>query len=85
MNSKGIGADMVFAWPAAEIGPMDAKLAGKILADGKNGGEIEKAAKEFAEKQNNVESAAARGYVDEIITPQETRKHLVYAFEMLFE
>ncbi len=85
MNSKGIGADMVFAWPNAEIGPMDAKLAGKILADGKNGGEIEKAAKEFAEKQNNVNSAAARGYVDEIITPQETRKHLVYAFEMLFE
>lgn len=85
MNSKGIGADMVFAWPNAEIGPMDAKLAGKILADGKNGGEIEKAAKEFAEKQNNVESAAARGYVDEIITPEETRKHLVYAFEMLFE
>ncbi len=84
MNSKGTGADLVYAWPGAEIGPMDAKLAGKILADGKNGGEIEKAAKEFAQNQNNVLSAASRGYVDEVIEPKDSRKHLVYAFEMLF-
>ena len=63
---------------------MDAKLAGKIIADGKSGGEIEKQAKDFAAKQNSVESAASRGYVDELIEPKDTRKHLVYAFEMLF-
>ena len=84
MNSKGTGCDLVYAWPGAEVGPMDAKLAGKILSDGKSGGEIEKQAKEFAAKQNSVESAASRGYVDELIEPADTRKHLVYAFEMLF-
>ena len=85
MNSKGIGADMVFAWPDAQIGPMDAKLAGKIMCGDKGAAEADKYAKSFAELQNNASSAAARGYVDEVIDPQDTRKHLVYAVEMLFE
>ena len=90
MNSKSIGADVVFAWPNASIGMMDAKSAVKIIyAD-----EIEKAengavlvnekAKEYAELQSSVLSAAKRGYVDNIIDAQDTRKYVIGAFEMLF-
>jgi acetyl-CoA carboxylase carboxyltransferase component len=84
MNSKGIGADLVFAWPDAEIGTMDAKFAAKVMYDGKSADEIDAAAKEYAALQNSASSAARRGYVDQIIEPQDTRKHLIYAFEMLF-
>lgn len=84
MNSKGIGADLVFAWPDAEIGTMDAKFAAKVMYDGKSAEEIDAAAKEYAALQNSAASAARRGYVDQIIEPQDTRKHLIYAFEMLF-
>lgn len=84
MNSRGIGADLVFAWPDAEIGTMDAKFAAKVMYDGKSADEIDAAAKEYAALQNSAASAARRGYVDEIIEPQDTRKHLIYAFEMLF-
>ena len=43
----------------------------------------EKAA-EYRELQNSVSSAAARGYVDTIISPADTRKYVIGAFEMLF-
>ncbi|MBR5420149.1 MAG: carboxyl transferase [Lachnospiraceae bacterium] len=85
MNSKGIGADLVYAWPGAEIGPMEAKQAAKLLYEGKDAALVDAAAKEFAALQNNAASAAARGYVDAIIEPQDSRKHLIYAIEMLFE
>lgn len=83
MNSKHIGADMVFALPDAKIGMMDADVAAKIMyADAK---EVDLAAKAtvFAE-QSGTEAAAARGYVDSIIDPESTRKQLLYAFEMLY-
>ena len=83
MNSKGLGADMCFAWPDAEIGCMEADAAAKILASDKSADEIAKTASEYAALQNNVESAAARGYVDTIIEPVNTRKYLIGAFEML--
>ena len=90
MNSKSIGADLVFAWPKASIGMMDAKSAARIIyAD-----EIEKAengaqllsekTKEYSELQSNVLSAARRGYVDSIIEAKDTRKYVIGAFEMLF-
>ena len=84
MNSKGLGCDLTYAWPDAEIGPMDAKLAAKLMYDGKDAATIDEKAKEYAALQNSAESAAKRGYVDNIIDPADTRKHLVYAFEMLF-
>ena len=74
---------MCFAWPDAEIGCMEADAAAKILASDKNADEIAKTASEYAALQNNVESAAARGYVDTIIEPVNTRKYLIGAFEML--
>lgn len=84
MNSKSLGCDMTFAWPDAEIGMMDARLAAMIICDGRGAEAIEECAKEYAALQNNVKSAAARGYVDTIIEPADTRKYVVSAFEMLY-
>ena len=84
MNSKAIGADMVFAWDSAEIGTMDAKLAAKIICNGQGADKIDECAKEYAALQNNVVSAAKRGYVDTIIAAEDTRKYVIGAFEMLF-
>ena len=84
MNSKGLGADFVYAWPKAEVGMMDAKLAAKIMYADADAAVIKEQAKAYAELQNNVASAAKRGYVDTIIEPVETRKYVIGAFEMLF-
>ncbi len=83
MNSKAIGADITIAWPDAEIGMMDAKLAAKIICDGQGSDAIEACAKEYAALQNNVVSAAKRGYVDQVVEPADTRKYVIGAFEML--
>ena len=84
MNSKAIGADMTFAWSSAQVGMMDAKLAAKIICDGQGSDAIDACAKEYAELQNNVVSAAKRGYVDTIIDAADTRKYVIGAFEMLY-
>ncbi|MCH5250728.1 MAG: carboxyl transferase [Lachnospiraceae bacterium] len=83
MNSKAIGADITMAWPNAEIGTMDASLAAKIICDGQGADAIDACAKEYAALQNNVTSAAKRGYVDQIVEPVDTRKYIIGAFEML--
>ncbi len=83
MNSKAVGADITIAWPDAEIGMMDAKLAAKIICDGQGADAIDACAKEYAALQNNVASAAKRGYVDQIVEPADTRKYVIGAFEML--
>ncbi len=90
MNSKAIGADIVYAWKDAVIGAMDADAAVKIIyAD-----ELEKEEKktEFLKEKTeeykklavSAEAAARRGYVDDIIDADETRKRVIAAFEMLF-
>ncbi len=83
MNSKAVGADITIAWPDAQIGMMDAKLAAKIICDGQGADAIEACAKEYEALQNNVTSAAKRGYVDQIVEPADTRKYVIGAFEML--
>lgn len=89
MNSKHIGADMNYAWPSAEIAVMGAKGAAEIifkkeisLAEDKESKWLEKEA-EYAELFANPYSAAERGFVDEVILPNETRKKLIKAFAML--
>ena len=84
MNSKSIGADLVYAWPTAEIGMMDAKSAAKIMYDGEDAAVINEKAAEYAALQSSALSAAKRGYVDTIIDAKDTRKYLIGAFEMLF-
>ena len=83
MNSKAVGADITIAWPDAQIGMMDAKLAAKIICDGQGADAIDACAKEYEALQNNVTSAAKRGYVDQIVEPADTRKYVIGAFEML--
>ncbi len=83
MNSKNLSADLVIAWDNASIGMMDADLAAKIMFEGQGADKIAEGAKEYAALQNSVDSAARRGYVDQVIAPVDTRKYLVGAFEML--
>lgn len=90
MNSKSIGADIVYAWPNASIGMMDATQAARIMyaeelskSDNANTLVAEKAT-EYASLQSSAVAAAKRGYVDDIIEAQDTRKYVIGAFEMLF-
>ena len=91
MNSKSLGADMVYAWPSAKIGMMDATMAVRIMYAGEISAAANKAAKEkelagqYTELQGSALSAAKRGYVDDIIEPDATRKRVIAAFEMLAE
>ena len=84
MNSKALGADMVYAWEDAQIGMMDASLAAKIMYAGADAATLNEKAAQYKELQSSVESAAQRGYVDTIISPADTRKYVIGAFEMLF-
>ena len=84
MNSKSTGADMVYAWPQAEIGMMDANLAAKVMYAGADAATLREKAAQYKELQSNPLSAARRGYVDTIIEPADTRKYVIGAFEMLF-
>lgn len=90
MNSKALGADVTFAWPTASIGMMDSAEAAKIIynkeiaeANDPKAVIAEKAA-QYQALQSSAESAARRGYVDDIIEAAQTRKRVIAAFEMLF-
>ncbi len=89
MNSKHIGADMNFAWPSAEIAVMGAKGAAEIIfrreiqaADDPVKALAEKEA-EYSEIFANPYRAAERGFVDDVILPEQTRVKLIKAFAML--
>lgn len=89
MNSKHIGADMNFAWPSAEIAVMGAKGAAEIIfrkeiqAAENPEAKLKEKEEEYAAIFANPYRAAARGYVDQVIRPDETRIKLIKAFEML--
>ncbi|MCU0352538.1 MAG: acyl-CoA carboxylase subunit beta [Cytophagales bacterium] len=89
MNSKHIGADMNYAWPTAEIAVMGAKGAAEIIfrheiekSENPEAALEEKVA-EYTETFANPYKAAQRGYIDEVIRPEETRFKLIRAFGML--
>ena len=90
MNSKAIGADMVYAWPNAKIGTMDPEMAVKIMYDKEIAAADDKVAviadlkKKYTELQSSAMAAAKRGYIDDIIEPDATRKRLIAAFDMLY-
>ena len=84
MNSKSVGADLVYAWSGAKIGAMDSTLAAKIMYPEAGADEIKQKAADYEKLQDSAASAAARGYVDRLIDPADTRKYLVAAFEMLY-
>ncbi len=89
MNSKHLGADVVFAWPSAEIAVMGPDGAANIIfrkeiaaADDAIAARKEKI-EEYRSKFSNPYIAAARGYVDDVIDPATTRGRLINALEML--
>lgn len=84
MNSQALGADVTYAWDTAKVGTMDAKLAAGIMYDGSDAATISEKAAEYDKKQNSVDAAASRGYIDTIIKPEDTRKMVIGAFEMLY-
>ncbi len=89
MNSKTIGADMVLAWPSAEIAVMGPDGAANIIfkkeiTASENPAETRKEKiAEYRDKFSNPYVAAARGYVDDVIEPSETRSRIISALEML--
>ena len=90
MCSKAIGADMVFAWPKAVIGTMDPEMAVKIMYEDEIAAAGDKLAfikdkkAEYTDALSGAVSAARRGYVDDVIEPDATRKRVIAAFDMLF-
>ena len=89
MNSKHIRGDINLAWPQAEIAVMGPKGAVEILfrreldeAEDAEAAEAEQI-EEYREKFANPYIAAARGYVDDVIDPRETRERLISALDML--
>jgi len=89
MNSKHIGADMNFAWPSAEIAVMGAKGAAEIIFKKEIQSSEDQTAKwkekenEYMEKFANPYGAASRGFIDEVIKPNDTRAKLIKTFAML--
>ncbi len=89
MNSKHIGADMNYAWPTAEIAVMGAQGAAEIIfkkeisdaADPK--AKLSEKVDEYTNKFATPYRAAHRGYIDEVIFPDQTREKLIRAFQML--
>ena len=81
LNSKSLGADIVYALEGVKIGLMDAAMAAKILA--KDAASLNEVKAAFDEKQT-AEASARRGYVDEIVTASTLRKNVLLALEMLF-
>ncbi|MCM1244307.1 MAG: carboxyl transferase [Roseburia sp.] len=88
MNSRHIGADLVLALEGAKVGVMDAKSAAQIMYEDEISGQadtkaaLEEKTKEFDEMQCNVNIAAKRGYIDNVIEASEIRKQLIYAMQM---
>ncbi|MBK7886542.1 MAG: acyl-CoA carboxylase subunit beta [Bacteroidetes bacterium] len=89
MNSKHIGADMNYAWPTAEIAVMGARGAAEIIFKGEIAKAKDPAAKlkekeeEYINHFANPYRAAERGYIDEVILPEQTRLKLITSFSML--
>jgi propionyl-CoA carboxylase beta chain len=85
MNSKHIGADMNYAWPTAEIAVMGAKGASEIIfkkeiQSSQNPQQtLNEKEKEYADLFANPYQAAERGFIDEVIRPEETRRKIMKA------
>jgi methylmalonyl-CoA decarboxylase subunit alpha len=88
MSSRHLRSDFVFAWPSAEIAVMGPEGAANIIfrkeiAEAEDPDEMRKAkVKEYKKKFANPYVAAAKGYVDSVIDPSETRKMLKHALDV---
>jgi acetyl-CoA carboxylase carboxyltransferase component len=89
MNSRDLGADLVLAWPGAELGIMSARAAVGIVnrrdlaAATDPDAERDRLATAYADEHLRADAAAAAGFVDEIVEPADTRDRLVWAMRAL--
>ena len=83
MASKHLRGDMNYAWPTAEIAVMGAEGAAKIIYKNANESQLKENIKNYEDKFSNPYMAAARGYIDEVIIPSETRTKIIKAFKVL--
>jgi propionyl-CoA carboxylase beta chain len=89
MNSKGMGADVVFAWPIAQTavlgaeGAVDILYGSKLRAEEDNGEHRAQLTEEYEKEYLNPFIAAKRGFIDEVILPEETREKLADSFKAL--
>jgi propionyl-CoA carboxylase beta chain len=85
MSSKHIGGDVNYAWPTAEIAVMGAKGAAEILyrTELSNKEKIAARIKDYQDRFGNPFIAAERGYIDEVIMPNNTRYRVARALNML--
>ena len=89
MSSKHIGADFNYAWPSAEIAVMGPQAAVSIIfkreiAAAKDPAKkAEELVQDYKEKFANPYVAAERGFVDDVIEPQETRSTLIRSLHLL--
>jgi acetyl-CoA carboxylase carboxyltransferase component len=89
MNSRDLGADLVLAWPEAELGIMSARAAVGIVnrrelgAAADPGAERERLARAYADEHLRAQNAAVAGFIDEIVAPRETRDRLAGALRAL--
>ena len=82
MNSKSLGADLVYAFDSTAVGAMEASKAAKILAD--NGTDAAAIEKDYANLQDSALTAAAHGHIDRIVSMADARKYIIAGFEMFF-
>jgi acetyl-CoA carboxylase carboxyltransferase component len=83
MDSKGLGNDLCFAWPGAEIAVMGAEGAVQILNRGATLEEQETLRAEYGERFLTPWQAAERGFVDAVIDPEDTRAVVAEALRTL--
>jgi acetyl-CoA carboxylase carboxyltransferase component len=91
MNSKHIGADYNFAWPNAEIAVMGPEAACNIIfkkeiAESRIPDERRhKLSEDYRSKFSNPYVAASRGYIDDVIEPELTRRKLISSLKSIFK
>ena len=91
MNSRSLGADQVYSWPIAQIAVMGAEGAVNILhrreiaAAQDPAAKVQELKEDYEERFLNPDIARDRGYIDEVILPEETRERLIRSFDFLSE
>jgi acetyl-CoA carboxylase carboxyltransferase component len=89
MNSKHLGADYVLAWPTAEVGVMAARQAVEIIhrreiaAAEDSEARASELAGRYAAEQLSLQAALSEGFVDELISPEDTRSRVIAALASL--
>ncbi len=89
MNSRSLGADQVYSWPIAQIAVMGAEGAVNILhrreiaASDDPAAKVQELKTDYEERFLNPDIARDRGYIDEVILPEETRERLIRSFDFL--